>query len=216
MATPAQRCLLRGLILFALAAMLAFLSIASGQAAGIPHAAETYQRDLTREANRIWGLGAPVAGFAAQIHAESAWRPDVVSPVGASGLAQFMPATARWICGAYDLPGCETTNPRWAMRALVTYDRHLYDLCHGHTDCDRAWCALRSYNGGLGHYRNEAANAADPLDHRTVDAACGSASRSARHCAENLGYPRRIIYDLQPRYVDAGWGTGWPCREGCP
>ena len=39
--------------------------------------------------------GVPEALFLALVHAESAWRPDAVSPKGAYGLAQLMPATAR-------------------------------------------------------------------------------------------------------------------------
>jgi soluble lytic murein transglycosylase-like protein len=65
--------------------------------------------------------------FAAQLHQESGWRPDAVSPVGAQGLAQFMPATADWISQL--MPGLnsrEPFNPAWAIRALVSYDRWLW------------------------------------------------------------------------------------------
>jgi len=48
-----------------------------------------------------WGLEAPVALFAAQVHQESGWREDARSPVGALGLAQFMPGTAAWIAQLY-------------------------------------------------------------------------------------------------------------------
>lgn len=194
-------------------ASLAFIAFGvipkAASAAEIPTSAKHYQRTLTRNAQMVWGLNAPVSGFAAQIHQESGWNPAAKSPVGAEGLAQFMPSTAKWLCGAYRLPGCETTNPTWAIRAMVTYDHHLYTACRGHTECDRAWCALRSYNGGLGNYRAEAKHAADPLDRQSVAKACGTARRSVRHCPENLGYPHRIIDVIQPRYVAAGWGQGW-------
>lgn len=173
-----------------------------------PEAAR-YRADLTRQARQIWGLDAPVATFAAQIQQESGWRRDAVSPVGATGMAQFMPATARWICGAYpDLPaGCDAMNPVWAMRALVRYDKHLFDrLAVAGNECSRMWAALRSYNGGEGHWRKEARLAADPADREGVDAQCGRASRSARHCPENLGYPKKIIERHQPKYL--GWGRG--------
>lgn len=172
-------------------------------------AQEQYKRELRRAAYAIWGLDAPVATFAAQIQQESAWRPDAVSYVGASGMSQFMPATARWICGAYpELPaGCDTTNPTWAMRALVTYDKHLYDrLKIASSECNRMWAALRSYNGGEGHWRKEAALTECPMDRYNVDAQCGKASRSVKHCAENLGYPQRIIERHQPRFLT--WGRG--------
>lgn len=176
----------------------------------IPHEAQRYQRDLTRNARLVWGLDAPVATFAAQIHQESAWRAETVSPVGAQGMAQFMPATAKWISGAYpSLLGSQPNNPVWAMRALATYDKHLYDrLKVAGNECNRMWASLRSYNGGEGHWRKEAKLAADQSDRATVDAQCGKASRSIKHCPENLGYPRRIIQAIQPRYVKAGWGKG--------
>ena len=51
--------------------------------AQVPPAAQQHKRTLTRIAHSEWGLGAPVAVFAAQIHQESAWKPDAVSQVGA-------------------------------------------------------------------------------------------------------------------------------------
>jgi hypothetical protein len=66
----------------------------------IPAQANTYRAQLTREARAAWGLEAPVAFFAAQVHQESGWREDARSPVGALGLAQFMPGTAAWIAGS--------------------------------------------------------------------------------------------------------------------
>lgn len=69
------------------------------------------------------------------------------------------------------------------------------------------WVALRSYNGGLGHWQQEAASTGLAQPSRAqVDAACGSARRAAVHCKENLGYPHRILVVLQPRYLQ--WGPG--------
>lgn len=189
----------------ALAIVLMFPSDAAAQ----PVEAAKYQRDLTRQARQVWGLNAPVATFAAQIQQESGWRRDAVPPVGASGMAQFMPATASWLCGKYsDLPpGCDAMNPAWAMRALLTYDKYLFDrMAWAGDECGRMWMALRSYNGGEGHLVKEARLAADPTDRGQVDAKCGQASRSARHCLENTGYPKRIIERHQPKF--ASWGRG--------
>ena len=98
--------------------------------AQVPPAAQQHKRTLTRIAHSEWGLGAPVAVFAAQIHQESAWRPDAVSHVGARGLAQFMPGTATWWCELVSLSAseCQPNNPTWAMRALVGYDKWLSRL----------------------------------------------------------------------------------------
>lgn len=177
--------------------------------AQVPPQAQQHRALLVRTAHAAWGLDAPVAVFAAQVHQESAWRPDAVSHVGAQGLAQFMPATTRWIAGLHpDLATQQPFSPSWALRALVTYDRWLYDRAPSrYTPRERMHVALRAYNGGLGHWQQEAAatGAAQPTLTQ-VDAACGKARRAAVHCRENLGYPHRILVVIQPRY--AAWGPG--------
>lgn len=56
-------------------------------------------------------------------------------------------------------------------------------------------------------WQAEAARTGLRLPHRwQVDAACGTARRAMVHCAENLGYPHRILTVLQPRYLQ--WGPG--------
>lgn len=187
-------------------ALLSFVLPARAQ---VPQAAQQHRALLVRTAHAAWGLDAPVAVFAAQVHQESAWRPDAVSRVGAQGLAQFMPATSRWIAAVDPaLAAQQPFNPAWALRALVVYDRWLYDRTPArYTPRERMHVALRAYNGGLGHWQAEAAatGAARPTLAQ-VDAACGKARRAAVHCAENLGYPHRILVLIQPRY--AAWGPG--------
>lgn len=177
-------------------------------AQGIPSIANKHRGDLTRAAHSVWGLDAPVAVFAAQIHQESGWKPNAVSRVGAVGMAQFMPATAQWWCSFNGLSAteCQPSNPVWAMRALVGYDRWLFERVRGASEFDRLWAALRGYNGGLGHWQQEAALARPALDRKAVDAACGHARRHPSFCAENLGYPHRILNVLQPLYL--AWGRG--------
>ena len=189
--------------LVALAAVV--FSCASFAADTIPAAAPRYRADLTRAAHAAWGLDAPIAAFAAQIHQESGWNPQAVSQVGARGMAQFMPETAAWWCrkSGESAVECQPTNPTWAMRALVGYDRWLFDRVAGASEGDRFWAALRAYNGGLGHWQAEA-GLPGATDRKSVDAACGKAKRSRKHCPENLNYPERILRLLQPRYRT--WG----------
>ncbi|MCA9570000.1 MAG: transglycosylase SLT domain-containing protein, partial [Myxococcales bacterium] len=97
-----------------------------------------------REAEQVgwsWPLLAAVAWQ------ESRFRPHAVSPVGARGLMQIMPGTAR------DLGLSDPTEPASAVRAGARYLRQL----------DRRWQAripdaqervafvLASYNAGIGH-----------------------------------------------------------------
>ena len=81
--------------------VMGVLLMSRADAAELPQAALKHRADLTRNARAVWGLEAPVATFASQVHQESRWRPDAVSPVGAQGIAQFMPTTADWIAKAY-------------------------------------------------------------------------------------------------------------------
>jgi soluble lytic murein transglycosylase-like protein len=203
---------LTGLLLAVLGAtgMLGWMNPVQAQViAQVPAAAAPYRTTLVRAAHSQWGLDAPIATFAAQVHQESAWKPNAVSRVGAAGLAQFMPATSRWWCTASGtaLAECQPQNPTWALRSLVGYDRYLFERTPERFNTyDRFWVTLRGYNGGLGHWQAEAKATGTPEPSREqVDAACGKARRSSVHCPENLGYPKRIMM-LQAIY--AAWGAG--------
>lgn len=203
---------MRSLLLALLVAVLPAPTLAQ-EPPPIPRVALKYRADLVRSARLAFGLDAPVAVMAAQVHQESGWRPDARSPY-AHGLAQFTPATADWIGGLDPLlSGADTGNPVWALRALARYDRWLYDripaASNAEGECDRWWAVLRGYNGGLGHWRNEARLAAPARDRVSVDAQCGRASRHVSHCRENLAYPRLILLKHQPRYLR--WGPGVAC-----
>jgi hypothetical protein len=183
-----------------------------------PRLSRQYQRELTIFAQREFGLGAPVALMAGQVHQESGWREEVAtglvkSSAGAEGLTQFMPATAKWISERYpELGSAEPFNPVWSLRAMVKYNKHLYDRGRGHTECDRWWWTLRSYNGGEGHLIAEGRNATDDLDRNSLADACGTARRAKLHCKENVGYPKRITERWEPLYLSAGWRGEQTCR----
>lgn len=172
-----------------------------------PPIARKYRAELTRNARVVWGLDAPVAMFGAQVAQESAWDPNARSPY-ASGLAQFTPATADWIDDVYaDLAPAQPLNPSWALRALVRYDKHLFDRISGASECDRHAFMLAAYNGGPGWVTRDQAKAAtlgiDAM--RYWDAVERvNAGRNGSAFAENRGYPKRIIRIIQPIY--ASWG----------
>ena len=181
-------------------------------AADIPQGALKHRADLTRNARAVWGLDAPVATFAGQVHQESRWRPEAVSPVGAQGIAQFMPTTADWIAEAYPaLADQQPFNPGWGLRALVTYDRHLWERIKAATPCDRMAMTLSAYNGGLGWvWRDQKLAASKGADSaRWFDQVEQfNAGRHAAAFRENRGYPRLILLTFAPRYAAAGWGRG--------
>lgn len=181
-------------------------------AAAVPQESVRYQRDLTREARAAWGLGAPIATFAGQIHQESHWRADAHSKY-AAGLAQFTPDTTRWIAGAYPatLASGDALNPQWAMRALVVYDQRLWAGLSAASACDRMAMALAGYNGGPGWITREqrATVAAGGDGKRWFDQVENHCLRSAESCRENRSYPRLILLKHQLLY--AAWGAGVPC-----
>jgi membrane-bound lytic murein transglycosylase MltF len=178
--------------------------------ADVPHAANRYRADLARQARLVWGLDAPVAVMAAQIHQESSWNPRALSPAGAQGMAQFMPATVTWI-GDIDpaLRGGDVYNPTWAFRAMARYDHWLYGRLAAATPCDRWAFTLSAYNGGLGWVlrdKNLAAAQGGDRNRWWGQVERHNAGRSAANWQENRGYPRRILVVLAPRYAQAGWG----------
>ncbi len=181
--------------------------------AQVPREATRWRYELTRQARLVFGLNAPVATFAGQIHQESGWKADVRSPVGALGMAQFMPKTSEWISEEYpeELGFNQPTNPIWAIRALLRYDRWIWDQVSAPTDCERMAKVLSSYNGGLGMLRREEAKALglrlDPerwFGH--VEQVKGV--RADWAWTENRQYVYRILYEHEDRYRDAGWGRG--------
>lgn len=197
----------------AVALASAFIPAVHAAGAFIPAAAQPYRLALKRAAHAQWGLDAPVADLAAQIHQESGWNPQAVSRVGAEGMAQFMPATARWWCEVSGtMPSeCQPRNPAWALRALVGYDRWLWSRVSG-TDnaCERMAFALRAYNGGETRLSRERAACAgatgcDPA-RNFGHVERFNAGRSVANWHENTDYPRRILLALAPRY--RGWGQG--------
>ncbi len=189
------------------------------RAAQPPQAALQYRDDVIRNARLEWGLSAPVADFAAQLHQESGWRPDVVSPAGAQGLAQFMPATADWISQLIPmLSNREPFNPAWAIRALVSYDRWLWQRVSAANDCERMAMTLSGYNGGLGWVQRDRRLASQKgLDSTRWfgHVATVNAGRNAASWRENRHYPQRILRELAPRYLTWEAAVVWHLVKSC-
>ena len=92
---------------------------------------------IVQEASRAHGVDARL--IAAVVGQESAWNPAAVSPVGARGLMQLMPATGRYL-GVRDF-----FNPRENIFAGTRYLRTLLDTFDGDLEL-----VLAAYNAGPG------------------------------------------------------------------
>lgn len=178
--------------------------------AEIPSTAQQYQRDLTRAAHYSYGVNAPIATLAGLIHQESRWNPNAKSPVGAQGIAQFMPATANWMPEIYPVLGeAAPYDPRWSIRASVLYTHWLNQRVNAANNCERWAMVLSAYNGGLGWVNRDKklalASGANPLVwFNSVEQY--NAGRSAANYRENRHYPRIILNRWSLLYSKAGWG----------
>ncbi|HET6631499.1 MAG TPA: transglycosylase SLT domain-containing protein [Rhodanobacteraceae bacterium] len=194
-------------------------------AGGVPEACRMYQRTLERQAFEVFGPNAPVAVLAAQVQAESACRPDARSGVGAIGLTQFMPATARDLALRYPkaLGPADPGNWKWAIAAQVRYMHELTAAVQGRTECDDWAFGLSGYNGGAGwRARDQAVCRAKPVDvaHCRVclaDEWWGSVAdtpdrrRAPANVRQNRTYVDRILLRLLPNYTAADYPGGFDC-----
>lgn len=99
---------------------------------------------LIQDAADEAGVPAPV--LAAQLQTESNWRADARSPVGAQGLAQFMPGT--W--ATYGQGG-DPFEPEDAIAAQGRFMGHLLDQAESSDmEGDPLELALAGYNAGFG------------------------------------------------------------------
>jgi murein DD-endopeptidase MepM/ murein hydrolase activator NlpD len=113
-----------------------------------------YEPLVLRAAQTCPGISAPL--LAAQLEAESGWKPRAVSPVGAQGLAQFMPGT--WIGEGVDGDGDGRRDPFNAADAIASQASFMCQLLAAVTadtslTGDRLDLALAAYNAGLGAVR---------------------------------------------------------------
>lgn len=193
--------------------ILIWLLSTSLAVAGIPYDAAKYKRMLIKESQLVFGLDAPVARLAGQIHQESAWNPTAQSPY-ADGLTQFTPSTAKWIAQIYpELGDPAPFSPRWAIRAMVRYDKRLLGQVDADTKCDAWAMALSAYNGGLGWVKRDAKLAAanDYCPYLWWDNVELFSNRAKWAFKENRGYPRNILKRWEPMYSAAGWQGGQVC-----
>ena len=96
----------------------------------------------------------------------------------------------------------------WALRALVVYDKWLYDRVRGDTPCERMAFALAAYNGGLGWVNKRKARSPQPGVCLGVTCRINPGIHPANQ-RENQHYPEVILRRYEPLYASTmGWGKG--------
>ncbi len=148
-----------------------------------------YDRWFRHYGHRFFARAVDWRWFRAQAMAESGLDPDAVSPAGALGIMQLMPATSREMArrlGVRDLP----LQPRTGIMLGIGYDRRLWGMWNEYGYDDRLRMTWASYNAGpgnIGRARRLAACAdawicvALVLDRVT-----------GHHAGETIAYVRRI------------------------
>lgn len=197
------------------AATPASVSPVARPAVAVPEVSAMYRRWVEQAVAEEWGVDGSPARLAAQLHQESSWNPKAHSPVGAEGLAQFMPGTARWIAQRFPdrLGGFDPWDPQQAALAAAIYDAWLADRNPGTGQCSTWSFALSAYNGGEGNLRQEQALAlkAGRDRRRWAGNVADMRARSLAAWRENRAYVRRILTVLEPAYIDAGWAGQAVC-----
>jgi membrane-bound lytic murein transglycosylase MltF len=194
---------------------LTFIGVRAAHAADdIAPYSVRYRTALEQAAVQRFGLDAPVAMMGAQIQAESGWNPKAKSPY-AEGLAQFAPATAKWlpaICP--DIGAPDPWDPYWSLKAIVCYDHYLYSRVVSVDVCNRWAFTLSDYNGGSGWREREQqlAVAARRDPKRWFGSVEDYSARGPDAYRENRNYVRLILLNIEPRYVEAGWSGEAVCE----
>jgi len=108
---------------------------------------ETYRTLIAELADR---QGYDAAILAAQAWQESRFWPGAVSPAGASGIMQFMPATWAWAIQSGWIPaGSRREDPAMSLQAGIRYMKWLLNRYKGAED--PLPLALAGYNAGQGN-----------------------------------------------------------------
>ncbi|WP_340672147.1 peptidoglycan DD-metalloendopeptidase family protein (plasmid) [Saccharopolyspora sp. ID03-671] len=111
---------------------------------------EKYVPLINKAAGTCPEITAPLLG--AQIEQESGWNEHAVSPVGAQGLTQFMPAT--WASSGVDGDGDGQRDPRNPADAIASQARYMCDqvrdIKEANIPGDVVDLALAAYNAGFG------------------------------------------------------------------
>jgi len=130
--------------------------------------------------------------FKAQLQAESNLNPKAVSPVGARGIAQFMPKTWEEWSAKTGYKGASANDPYAAIPVAAQYMAYLIKQWSSpRPDIDRYCLALASYNAGLGNILEAQRKRSGALLYAEIMK--GLPEVTGQHSKETITYVKRIL-----------------------
>lgn len=171
--------------------MLVFLPWSGSQASSFP---DKYDADIKHVVALYWSSYPDWLAYKAQLYQESKLKPAAVSPVGAAGLAQFMPATWRDVARRLDFPyGTSPHEARFAIEAGAYYMAQLRGQWRAdRTAFDRHRLAQASYNAGIGNIVAAQKRCGNPNGYAAITACLPAVT--GLHSQETLAYVRMIAH----------------------
>lgn len=155
----------------------------------VPSFTDRYDSDIKREVRLYWPDFPFWKAFKAQLIQESRLNPDAISPVGARGLAQFMPATWQEVSQQLGFGIVSPHIASYAIKAGAYYMASLRKRWRLIDDPDRHSFAQASYNAGAGNINR--AKRKCQADTYPQMITCLPAI-TGNHAKETIGYVQQI------------------------
>ena len=130
--------------------------------------------------------------YKAQLYQESKLNPRAVSPVGAGGIAQFMPATWEEWAPRAGYEGVSRFDPEASIMTGAMYMSYLIDeWSWPRPEIDRHCLAMASYNSGLGDILKAQKASGNKLLYRDIIEKLPEVEPD--HARETMTYVKRIL-----------------------
>jgi len=176
-------------ILWLLAFIWAFASPALASTPALSFT-DKYDEQIKEGVWRYWPDFPFWKAWKAQLYQESRLNPDAISPVGARGLAQFMPATWAEVSQELSYGMVSSHIAKYAIEAGAYYMAKQRRFWRSTNDPDRQQLAQASYNAGAGNIRK----AQHLCNNRLYEGIISCLpSVTGRHAQETIIYVKRIL-----------------------